>query len=151
MDRIPKRRGCLLSLMSLPISWLGNSALSNLETVKPPPSPSEPRFYKEFWCNAVAAEFLVPLSALEERLSQSKNNNPLDSLNELARVFKVSELVILRRLLDRGRITREKFNAVYKEKTSAQKKSTSSSGNFYYTLLKRVSRRFAQAACDRYA
>ena len=124
--------------------WLGNSALSNLETVKP---PSQSYGKKEVWCNAVAAEFLVPLSALKEHLSQSNNNNPIDNLSELARVFKVSELVILRRLLDLEKIDREGFDAVYKERKRAYapKKSTSSGGNFYYTLLKRVSRRFAQA------
>ena len=134
--------------------WLGQSGLSDLETVKP---PSQSYDEKEVWCNAVAAEFLVPRSALEERLSQSKNNNnPLDSLNELARTFKVSELVILRRLLDRGRITREKFDAAYEEKkqkyaqkakaqkAKAQKKSPSTFRK-RRIRLKHVGRRFAQA------
>ena len=139
--------------------WLGGSALSNLETVK---RPSRKRYdEKEVRCNAVAAEFLVPLSALEEHLSQSKNNNPIDNLSELARVFKVSELVILRRLLDLEKIDRERFDAVYKEKkqkydqmeevqkakpqtVKAQKKSTSTSRK-PRIRLKRVGRRFAQA------
>ena len=142
--------------------WLGNSALSNLETTKPPPSPSEPRSYKEeeVWCNAVAAEFLVPLSALKEHLSRSKNT-PLDNLNELKQAFKVSDLVILRRLLDGNWIDRKKFDATYEEKkqkyaqkekaqkekaqtVKAQKKSPSIRRK-RRIRLKHVGRRFAQA------
>ena len=145
--------------------WLGQSGLSDLETVKP---PSQSYDKKEVWCNAVAAEFLVPLSALKEHLSQSNNNNPIDNLSELARVFKVSELVILRRLLDLGKIDRERFDAVYKEKkqkydqmeeaqkAKAQKakaqKAKAQKANFMVTrkaqkkrTSKRVGRRFAQA------
>ena len=128
--------------------WLGNSALSNLETVK---RPSRQRYdEREVWCNAVAAEFLVPLSALKEHLSQSNNNNPIDNLSELARVFKVSELVILRRLLDGKKIDREEFDAAYEEKKRAYASQESTptfmkSPPVYSMVLKRVGRRFAQA------
>ncbi len=84
--------------------WLGASALSNLGA-----APAAGFRREEVWCNAVAAEFLVPLEALRSDL---RRNEPLsDALSRLARTFKVSTLVILRRLLDAGWLTRERFDA----------------------------------------
>ena len=49
--------------------WLGTSALSNLS------SPSAPGIRREeIWCNAVAAEFLVPLADIEREM---RSNEPL--------------------------------------------------------------------------
>ena len=88
--------------------WLGDSALSNIEAV--------PRLgfrQEEVWCNAVAAEFLVPLNAMQAEL---RDGEPLpDTLSRLARVFKVSTLVILRRLLDANRLDRPSFDAAWDE------------------------------------
>jgi len=47
----------------------------------------------ERWCNAVAAELLVPLQSLREVLPEE---NPLSAVAILARQFKVSSLVIVR-------------------------------------------------------
>ena len=84
--------------------WLGTSALSNL------PSPSAPGIRKEeVWCNAVAAEFLVPLADIEREI---RPYEPLDEAKmRLSRHFKVSTLVVLRRLLDLGWIDHEHFDA----------------------------------------
>ena len=78
--------------------WLGTSALSNLSAVSGPGFRRE-----EVWCNAVAAELLVPLAGLQSNLQQDE---PLSDtlLSRLAQTFKVSSLVILRRLLDANRI-----------------------------------------------
>ena len=73
--------------------WLGNSAVSNIGAV---PTPGYRR--EEIWCNSVAAELLVPISALRAELQGSESVPDVPS--RLARVFKVSKLVILRRLLD---------------------------------------------------
>ena len=79
--------------------WLGDSALSNIEAAPRQGFPQE-----EVWCNAVAAELLVPIANLraELRTDESLTN----TLPRLARIFKVSTLVILRRLLDAGQMDR---------------------------------------------
>ena len=121
--------------------WLGASALSNIGT-----TPHLGFRREEVWCNAVAAELLVPLAALRAKLHVDE---PLDdALYRLARTFKVSTLVILRRLLDAGRIDRPCFNIAMAEEVARLRhlaQSGSGGGNFYHTTLSRVSRRFARA------
>lgn len=121
--------------------WLGDSALSNIGAA---PTPGCRR--EEVWCNAVAAELLVPLAALRVELRRAETLP--DALSRLARGFKVSSLVILRRLLDANWIDRERFDVAWAEevarlRTLAQRGSDG--GNFYRTTLSRVSRRFARA------
>ena len=121
--------------------WLGASALSNSEAAPPAEARRE-----EVWCNAVAAELLVPLAVLRVELRDAE---PLpQALARLARAFKVSTLVILRRLLDTGWLDRAPFDAAWAQesarlRTLAQRGSNG--GDFYRTTLARVSRRFAHA------
>lgn len=121
--------------------WLGASALSNLGAA---PRPGFRR--EEVWCNAVAAELLVPLAALRAELQQDE---PLhDALSRLARTFKVSTLVILRRLLDAGWIDRARFDIAWAQEVEHLRslvQGGSGGGDFYRTTLARVSRRFARA------
>jgi len=117
--------------------WLGESALSD---VSPASAPSQ---RIESWCNRVAAELLVPLAALREALPRG---DTLAEVPRLARRFKVSTLVILRRLLDARRLSREVFGAAYDaelERLRAQPKS--SGGDFYLTLGARAGKTFARA------
>lgn len=117
--------------------WLGESAISN---VSPFSIPSEGI---ERWCNAVAAELLVPMQVLQTILP---DNDPLEDAQELARRFKVSTLVILRRIFDAGRISRDEFQEAYRrELAKLQEYSRSSGGNFYLTQKIRVGRRFVRA------
>ena len=121
--------------------WLGASALSNIGAV-----PSQEFRREEIWCNAVAAEFLVPLAVLKAKL---RENEPLDeSLSRLARAFKVSKVVILLRLRDANRLDREKFDAAWAQETARLQESApgkTAGGDFHRTTLARVSRRFARA------
>ena len=121
--------------------WLGDSALSNIGAA---PMPGFRR--EEVWCNAVAAELLVPLAALRVELRHAETLP--NALSRLARGFKVSSLVILRRLLDANWIDRERFDLAWAKevarlRTLAQRGSDG--GNFYRTTLSRVSFRFARA------
>ena len=121
--------------------WLGASALSNSEAA---PRPGVRR--EEVWCNAVAAELLVPLAALRAELREAEALP--QALARLARAFKVSTLVVLRRLLDAGWLDRGRFDAAWAQesarlRTLAQRGSDG--GDFYRTTLSRVSRRFAHA------
>ena len=121
--------------------WLGASALSNLGGE---PKPGFRR--EEVWCNAVAAELLVPLTAL---CTELLHDEPLpDALFRLARTFKVSTLVILRRLLDANWLTRERFNNAWAQEIEYLQtliQGGSGGGDFYRTTLARVSHRFARA------
>ena len=120
--------------------WLGASALSNLGA-----APATGFRREEVWCNAVAAELLVPLCALQSDLRQ---NEPLpDALSRLARTFKVSTLVILRRLLDADWLTRERFDAAWRQENECLRKlvQAGGGGDFYRTTVARVGRRFARA------
>ena len=121
--------------------WLGKSALSNMEIMQGAGFRRE-----EVWCNAVAAEILVPLDALRAKLD---TDEPLRELaSKLAREFKVSTLVMLRRLLDAGRVERAQFEAAWVGeigKLHAQQHRKTSGGDFRLTTLARVSRRFARA------
>ena len=121
--------------------WLGASALSNLGLTPRPGFRSE-----EVWCNAVAAELLVPLDPLRSHL---RANEPLpDALSRLARTFKVSTLVILRRLLDVRWLNRERFDAAWTKENERLRKLVQAGGgggDFYRTTVSRVGRRFARA------
>ena len=121
--------------------WLGASALSNLGV-----APVSGFRREEIWCNAAAAEFLVPLAALQSDLRQGE---PLpDALCRLARTFKVSTLVILRRLLDTDWIGRDRFDVAWEREVKhlrALVQGGSGGGDFYRTTLARVSHRFARA------
>ena len=121
--------------------WLGTSALSNLSAVSGPGFRRE-----EVWCNAVAAELLVPLAGLKSNLQQDE---PLsDTLSRLAKTFKVSSLVILRRLLDAHWISQDRFDAGWKmevKRLQTLAQGGSGGGDFYRTTLARVGHRFARA------
>lgn len=117
--------------------WLGESALSD---VSPASRPSKGI---EMWCNRVAAELLVPMKAIKDVLPPA---NPLDAVQDLARQFKVSTLVILRRILDAGYISWNIFQeAYYQELERLYSLPKSGGGNFYLTQETRASRRFVQA------
>jgi len=118
--------------------WLGESALSD---VGPVGSPSH---RIENWCNQVAAELLVPLAVL--RKEHVAGNALQIEMNRLARIFKVSTLVILRRLSDAGKLTRDElWSAFHEELERLRAVSKKSGGDFYLTLSARVSKRFARA------
>lgn len=86
--------------------WLGVSALSDVGA-----KPLQHERHEESWCNAVAAEFLVPLASLHSEL---RHGEPLpDMIARLARTYKVSTLVVLRRLLDAGQLDHESFTVIW--------------------------------------
>lgn len=99
----------------------------------------------EQWCNRVAAELLVPMHLLRAEL---RDQESLDAAKQrLARLFKVSSLVILRRFLDVGRIQQGEFWALYRaevERLMSLQRS-SGGGNFYLSQAARVSKRFVRA------
>jgi len=86
---------------------------------------------KETLCDRVAANLLVPEELLLFHAGQ-KNNK------ELSALFKVSEIVILRRKLDCGLITKTEFFDTYNS-LPQYKKTGGSGGDFYRTAEQRIS------------
>ena len=118
--------------------WLGSSGVSDAEAL----NVSGPD--TERWCNRVAAELLVPLDRVQAEYSERAFLN--DEVNRLARRFKVSTLVILRRIHDAGLLTRQAFRSAYADELDRLKAlRAGDGGNFYLTLGARVSQRFARA------
>jgi Zn-dependent peptidase ImmA (M78 family) len=118
--------------------WLGQSAVSNAQALL------VPEHGVERWCNNVAAELLVPIAVLKQEYDRRLNLRA--SVDLLARRFKVSTLVILRRIHDAGGLTREEFWREYEEELKRLLAiSKKSGGDFYLTQAARVSKRFAKA------
>jgi Zn-dependent peptidase ImmA (M78 family) len=118
--------------------WLGQSAVSDSQ---PATVPDEA---VERWCNEVAAELLVPLELMRREYNPSAAMP--DEVSRLARRFKVSTLVILRRILDVGGLTRQGFwDAYHAEVDRLRAIPRGTGGNFYLTQAARVSKRFAAA------
>ncbi|MBN1902578.1 ImmA/IrrE family metallo-endopeptidase, partial [Candidatus Sumerlaeota bacterium] len=87
--------------------WLGVGGVFNLRQMQPSDNEAE------IFCNQVAAEFLVPKDAIKPKWKDVRTKeNPF---NELARIFKVSPLVISRRALDLGLISKNRFFEFYNE------------------------------------
>lgn len=115
--------------------WLGQSALSD--------AAMEPDNRIEAWCNQVAAELLVPRDELQDELG---DDHPLDAVPRISRALKVSQLVVLRRLLDCRLLTRDQFEVAYAaEVTKYESRKRSGGGDFYLTQGVRLSKRFARA------
>lgn len=118
--------------------WLGKTGLSD---IGPSTKPSNDI---EKWCNSVAAELLVPLEAINKEYSTQ--NSPEKETSRLARFFKVSTLVVLKRINDAKFITKKQFNELYENELKRLLAFTrSSGGNYYLTQPARVSKRFARA------
>ena len=123
--------------------WLGQSALSDASARETSGNAIET------WCNQVAAELLVPMAVFTGELI---DREPLpDTLARLARRFKVSTLVVLRRLVDAGRLDRTAFFRAYRAEMEHLRNidaAGSGGGDFYRTTASRVSKRFARALVE---
>jgi Zn-dependent peptidase ImmA (M78 family) len=119
--------------------WLGTTALSNVTVATTADNDVER------WCNRVAAELLVPLEAV--RREYRPETNLTEELDRLARRFKVSTLVVLRRIHDAGYLSSERFRAAYRAELVRVMglRASGEGGNFYNTQPVRTSKRFMRA------
>ncbi len=116
--------------------WIGRSAGFDLRELSAADDPVEK------FCDKIAAEFLVP----EEELKTQWDNKNIE-IKKLAHYFKVSQLVIARRLMDLAYIRKDDFISFYsgylkriKERKESKK---SSGGDFYKTQNRRIGTQFA--------
>ena len=120
--------------------WAGISGVSNLDNTYPV-DRAEERF-----CNQVAAELLVPEVELRQQWPEACRQ--AQPVAWLLRQFKVSSLVVLRRLNDLGLIDRDTFQRMYEdevERFRAVAAERAGGGDFCCTQRTRSSRRFARA------
>jgi Zn-dependent peptidase ImmA (M78 family) len=120
--------------------FLGATGVSNLDRTYSLDKPEE-RF-----CNQVAAELLVPHAELRAIWPEAQGER--DRLAWLVQRFKVSSLVMLRRLSDLGLIDQASFDRLYGNEVArfrAAAEARSSGGDFYRTQRTRSGRRFARA------
>ncbi|MFD4354295.1 ImmA/IrrE family metallo-endopeptidase [Nocardia sp. NPDC058518] len=122
--------------------WLGRSALSDAAMV------AQEGVAEELWCNRVAAEVLVPLATL--RRDYQRELTPQE-LTRLARRYRVSTLVILKRLFDARFLGWDQYRERYEVEREAaiesakRARGANSGGNYYNTQPLRLSRQFARA------
>ncbi len=124
---------------------IGQSAVSDADMLRTAANDVER------WCNRVAAEFLIPS---DEIAGYALDHEHISAeLDKLARRFKVSTLVVLRRLFDADQLTRDQYRAEYEAELDRvlalmDDSGGSGGGNFYNTLPVRVSKRFARALVE---
>jgi len=117
--------------------WLGKSAAFDLQFMHPSEDTTEK------FCNQVAAEFLVPQHLLQKKWEQIKDSSEL--IEEVARQFKVSQIVAARRLLDTRKLTQKQFFDFYNDyqtRWQAFQKTKKPGGDFYNTQYYRVGKHF---------
>lgn len=122
--------------------WLGEGGISN-------PDLGEIRSGQskriEQVCNRIAAEVLVPCEDFHSTWKGGLSTN--QNMTVLARKFRVSSLVILRRAMDLKKITREVFSREYNKELNRfkaaekQRKESGKGGDTFDNLQTRNSRR----------
>lgn len=119
--------------------FFGSSAAFDLRQLMPAEDASEQA------CNQVAAEFLVPERLMHEIWPSVPDGAA--RFQEVARRFKVSEIVVARRALDLGLIGRDAFFAFYDSYQTAERRTASQQsqgGDFYANQNLRIGHRFAR-------
>ncbi len=114
--------------------WTGHSAGFDFRQLLPANDPIE------LLCDKVSAEFLVPAQSFIKVWKIKPN------IANTARYFKVSEIVIARRALDLGYLTKAEFFVFYNEYSNREflkKGNQGDGGNFYATVKKRIGLTFA--------
>jgi Zn-dependent peptidase ImmA (M78 family) len=104
-------------------------------------SPASAR--TELECNGVAAEFLVPESRLRSAWPFVRDD--AQRFYKLARQFKVSTIVVARRLRDLRLISADEFRDFYLAQMAHERTESAKGGSFHSNQPNRVGRRFGAA------
>ena len=117
--------------------WLGHSGVSDTKS-------TSIKDVEQF-CNAVAAEVLVPLEAIASVWRQTQD--PAEQVTAQARRFKVSNQTMTLRVRDAGLLSRQTADQLYAQLRAnvAPRPPKPSGGDYYRTKQTRVSPVFARA------
>lgn len=124
--------------------WLGEGGVDDVDPT------SQNTSTVERWCNAVAAEFLVPEAMLKDTLNPNASDLTAE-LDRLARMYKVSTLVILRRLRELRVMTWKEYVGAYETELARvlALANDSMGGNWLNAQPRRVGKPFARALLQR--
>ena len=104
----------------------------------------------EVFCNAVAGEFLVPSNDFKGELSGFSNYLGNSCLNKLANTYGVSKYVILRRLLDLGKIEQKDYDIKINEFMNNSVKYHSHGGNYLNNQIKYNGKQYLEVLLNAY-
>ncbi len=120
--------------------WLGETALSDAAMADSTTNQHE------LWANRVAAEVLIPMESIR---AEYRGSVELPELKRLARLYKVSTLVVLKRIQDAQMIDWDLFLVRYDDELERLREildaRSGSGGNYYNTQPLRLSQTFARA------
>ncbi|WP_104125771.1 ImmA/IrrE family metallo-endopeptidase [Cryobacterium sp. Y57] len=120
--------------------WLGDTALSDAKMADAVTNDHE------LWANKVAAEVLVPITSIRADYRGAPDTGELE---RLARQYKVSTLVILKRIFDAGFLQWDDYRDRYSKELDRIRgiiaARSGSGGDYYNTQPLRISRSFARA------
>lgn len=139
-----KRAQAFTLIHELAHMYLGVSALSRIEL-----DEHNDRDHEE-WCNQVAAHVLVDERELRAAFPYDRAPE-VEELESLWRDFKVSTLVLLRRLHETGMISSRAFFPAYAEEAERLRRlprTRGGGGSFYTTAPVRASKRFTRAVLN---
>ena len=126
--------------------WINQTAVSNTQAL------TVPNHQIENWCNKIAAELLVPINVIQKLYDNEKTkHNFSNEIQNLAKYFKVSSLVILRRVYDMKKLTAKEFSTLYEKELKKLNnilkinKKNKGGGDFFPTLKMRANPRFIKA------
>lgn len=104
----------------------------------------------EVFSNRFTGEILVPMTAFEQQLLYGDLSD--ESIGRIAKRFKVSREVILRKLLDMGKVSRNYYESKAKEWSGdyERRAGTSKGGNYYATQVAYLGEKFLGLAFGRY-
>jgi len=121
--------------------WIGESGISDLSLVQPNRTNHR---RAELFCNAVAAEVLVPRGDLTSRWNSQESLD--QNATELASFFRVSTVVVARRALDIGLIEWPVYIAYFQRQAEVWRQvKKGPGGDPYRTIPIRNGRRFTEA------
>ncbi len=126
--------------------WIGENSLYNAKNNDYFIDHGTERF-----CNAVAAELLVPTELFEEKWKNS-GSTTAEKIEKTAKIFRCSRLVVARKAFDCGKISKVVYDQTikeltikYKEWQERQKRNKDSGGDYYRNLASKIDRNFVTA------
>lgn len=126
--------------------WVGENSFYNA----PIHADLENRQVEKF-CNAVAAEILIPTQIFLQKWD-SNQDKILDKLEKIAKTFRCSRFVVVRKALDCGKITQKAYEQIvveltdrFREWQEGQKENKRTGGDYYRNLASKIDRNFVAA------